>query len=461
MMKTIFRITVYILAFVLPITVLSVFGSFSGMDVMMGLPSQPLDTPSLPAPRAFDPTKPTVAILMGDPLTEVTDFMIPYEIFSATGAFNVYGVAVERRLLTLTGGLDVMPDYSLSQLDAMLGKSPDIIVTPAITDIQSPQNRLLLDWLRQQASTQTTLFFSICSGAEVLAAAGVLDGHTATTFWAEIDGIEKQYPRTNWVRGLRYVDDGQVITSAGVTSGIDAALHIVAARLGEDIAKQIADDLHYPRFDYVLNPQVEQYYVAPPDAIYLLNASFELKRITDGVLLYEGVGEIELASIFDTYSASFTTRTLPIAPKQTMIATRYGLHLFPRYSYANAPAIDRLIIPGADAYQRATAEITAWQPSTDIPLIYLHADLPQRFSFEAPLMDLARQQDIPTAMMAAKRIEYRSPSVIFEGEGLPAELVLLPLGLGIFSVVLLIGCQQLLMRLRSRLIKPKSVLGAS
>ncbi len=449
-MKKMLRIILYTLAFVVPIGIFAVVGSMAGMDVMMGAsPNIELPTNINVISRPFDPNKPTVAILLGDSMTEVTDFMIPYEIFSATGAFNVFGVAPERRLTTLTGGLDVVPDYSMSQLDELLGKSPEIIVTPAMMGIHDAQNRPIIDWLQRHAANPDTIFFSICSGAEVLAAAGLLDGHTATTFWADIDGFERQYTHVNWLRGLRFAVDGNLISSAGVTSGIDAALYIVAKHLGLETAERIANELHYPNFDFVTHPQVEQYYPAPADAIYLLNASFDLSRASYGVLLYSGVGEIELASIFDTYPASFTTRTYAIAPEQRLISTKHGLKLFPRYSYTNVPVIERLLVPGRYAYQLATAETGIWR-NDNVPLVYLHADMPERFAFDAPLIDLAHVQDTPTAAMAAKRVEYRPLSLTFEGSDGSPILILLPLLVGLSSLVLVVGVEWLVGYLRRR-----------
>ncbi|MFD2369034.1 hypothetical protein ACFSO0_03430 [Brevibacillus sp. GCM10020057] len=78
----------------------------------------------------YDPNKPTIAVLLGNETTYASDFMIPYELFSRTGAYNVYAVASDKEVKTLTGGLEVVPHYSLKELDQLLGKSPDIIAIP-------------------------------------------------------------------------------------------------------------------------------------------------------------------------------------------------------------------------------------------------------------------------------------------------------------------------------------------
>ena len=130
--KVVLRIVVYILAFILPIVALAAVGFQS----TVGLASKPahwavIPKGTSPHTKSFDPTKPTVAIVLGNDQTEITDFLIPYELFSASEAYNVYAVAPERKLTTLSGGLEVMPDFSYVELDTLLGKSPDVVMIPA------------------------------------------------------------------------------------------------------------------------------------------------------------------------------------------------------------------------------------------------------------------------------------------------------------------------------------------
>src|SRR5690349_16914285 len=113
--KVVLRIVVYILAFILPIVALAAIGYRSTVE-LTSKPAHWAVVPEAdgtsPLRKSFDPTKPTVAIVIGDDQTEITDFLIPYELFSASEAYNVYAVAPERKLTTLSGGLEVMPDFS-------------------------------------------------------------------------------------------------------------------------------------------------------------------------------------------------------------------------------------------------------------------------------------------------------------------------------------------------------------
>ena len=174
--KIVLRMVLYVLAFILPVVGLAAIGYQS----TIGLASKPAHWAVIPKTdgaslrtKSFDPSKPTVAIVLGSEQTEITDFLIPYELFSASEAYNVYAVAPERKLTTLSGGLEVMPDFSYVELDTLLGKSPDVVMIPAFPAVTSPNNQPVLSWIKQQ-SGKGSFIFSICVGAEGFAATGAI-----------------------------------------------------------------------------------------------------------------------------------------------------------------------------------------------------------------------------------------------------------------------------------------------
>ena len=439
--KIVLRIVIYVLAFTLPIVGLAAIGFHS----TVGLASKPANWAVIPEAdgtplltKSLDPTKPTVAIVLGSDQTEITDFLIPYELFSASEAYNVYAVAPERKLTTLSGGLEVMPDFSYVELNTLLGKSPDVIVIPAFPGVTSPNNKPVLTWIKQQ-SEKGSFILSICVGAEAFAATGLLDGLTATTHWGDIDRIQQQYPAVNWVRGVRYVDGDNYMTSAGITSGIDAVLHYITKHDGEGIAQTISHKIHYPSFEYVNNPRADQYPASASSMtpLALINIIFHWDHPADGVLLYDGVDELELASIFDTYAATYSAKLQSVSQTRRLITTRYGLQIVPRWDFKNVPAIARLIVPGSQARQLATVQVSAWESNENVAqAVFLHADNPDGFAFDAPLRDLAHQENIPTAILDAKRLEYRPGTLQTEGSGWPLWLTIRPLLLGLASLAI-------------------------
>ncbi len=193
-----------------------------------------------------------VAILLFDEV-EVLDFAGPFEIFSVTGLrsggeapFNVYTVAENAGPISARNKLTVTPHYTIDTCPP-----PDIIVIPGGFGAHrgsraAMRNPAILDWVKRQHE-RTELTLSVCTGALVLATAGLLDGLQSTTHYGSYDLLGQVAPRTTVMRGVRYVDNGKVITSAGVQAGMDMALHVVARLLGDEAARETA---HYIEYDW-------------------------------------------------------------------------------------------------------------------------------------------------------------------------------------------------------------------
>ena len=368
-----------------------------------------------------DPNKPTVAVILGNETTEGMDFTIPYQLFSMTGAYNVYAVASDNGVRSLTGGVDVVPHYSFEQLDELLGGSADIIAIPYLTMTDAQKLKPIQDWILEH---RDKTLLSICAGADVLASTGLLDGKTGATHWQTMAVLTKQYPEVNWVQDRRYVtnDGGRMISSAGISSGIDASLYVISQQLGEEAAAAIAEELHYPSYHYVANPAVEPYQIDIQYSTYVLNNAFQWADTKLGVMLYEGVEEMAVASVFDIYSDSGTTRTLSIAQADRPVLSKHGLYLLARHSMDQPPKVDKLVVPGSGASELASEEVRLWKEKgngTEPRLI--HSGAKERFLFEVQLEDLAKQEDVLTARHAAKRLEFRAESFELQGNPVPFE----------------------------------------
>jgi transcriptional regulator GlxA family with amidase domain len=197
--------------------------------------------PAAPAPsRAHDPDKPTAVVVVGAKGAEVSDVLAPFEVLATTDAFNVYTVAPDRRPLPLTGGLHLIPDLTFAELPERLGGAADVVVVPALPDAGMPSTAPVIEWLREQADGGA-LMVSVCAGAHVLAATGLLDGREATSHWARMSELEREYPDVHWVRGTRYVDEGDVLTTGGLLSSIDGTLRVIERLVDSDTARRTAD----------------------------------------------------------------------------------------------------------------------------------------------------------------------------------------------------------------------------
>jgi putative intracellular protease/amidase len=169
---------------------------------------------------AHDPAKPTAVIVLSLQGTNIADVSAPYEVLADTGAFNLYTIAERREPVPLTGGVDLVPDMSFTQLNDRLRGAPDVIIVPQLHDSAESSSVLIEHWLQQQRAEGDPLLVSVCVGAEVFASAGLLDGRPATSHWLKLIDLRRKYPAVQWQDGVRYVDDGDVITAAGVLSGV-------------------------------------------------------------------------------------------------------------------------------------------------------------------------------------------------------------------------------------------------
>lgn len=414
----------------------------------------------LPAAPDHDAARPTVAVLLGADITEITDALGPYEMFAPAGTFNVYAVAPERRPTLLSGGLRILPHYSLAELDARLaGKPPAIVIVPNIPNIASAENRPLVEWMQRQARAGS-LMHSWCTGAMALAEAGLLDGLTATAHWGDLDRLAKRYPRVKWVRGVRWVDHGKVITSAGLTSGVDASLRVLSKVAGENIARRVARELRYPNFHFSTDPTVTPYSVDPADAILLANVAFRVPRQQIGLALYDGVGELDLSNLYDTHAYSAAADVQAVSAALDSVRSARGLTLLPSL-VASASGIDnsggairrldRFVVPGREGAKDAAAVVAAMKALVPgLEPTYVHAGAGQRFALEMVIEDLARTADQPTARFAVRRLEYRSETVRLEGSAVAWRTLPLSLGLGLLAAFIALGLGAFLRSRRSK-----------
>jgi AraC family transcriptional activator FtrA len=122
-----------------------------------------------------------------------------------------------------------------------------------------------------------------------------------------------------------------------------------------------------------------------------------------------------------------------------LITTRHGLQIVPRWDFNDAPDIARLIVPGSQARQLAMVQVSAWESHVNAAqAVFLHSDIPDGFAFDAPLHDLAFQENIATAILDAKRLEYRPGTLQTEGSGWPIWLTIRPLPIGLASLAITI-----------------------
>jgi putative intracellular protease/amidase/YHS domain-containing protein len=200
-----------------------------------------------------------VAFLISDGAV-VIDFCGPWEVFqdvmipgTVEMPFRLYTVAETKKPIRTSGGMQIVPDYTIQN-----APPPKVIVIPA----QSAPSPAALEWIRKSSKT-TDVTMSVCTGAFVLAKTGLLKGKSATTYHGAFGRFAMQFPDVQLKRGARFVENGNLATAGGLSSGIDLALRVVERYYGREVAKKTAYDMEYQGEGW-MNPASNQIYATTP-----------------------------------------------------------------------------------------------------------------------------------------------------------------------------------------------------
>ncbi|MDK2124532.1 DJ-1/PfpI family protein [Parachitinimonas caeni] len=188
-----------------------------------------------------------VGILLFDDV-ELLDFAGPYEVFSVAAdrqqppPFKVFTVARQNWPVRSVNGLTVNADYHFSNCPTI-----DLLVIPGGNGMRQEITRPdVVEWVRERASLARHVM-SVCSGARLLAAAGLLKGQSATTHHEVVDELARQAPDATIIAGARFIESGKIFSSAGISAGIDLSLYLVAKLCGNDVA---TDSARYMEYDW-------------------------------------------------------------------------------------------------------------------------------------------------------------------------------------------------------------------
>jgi len=189
-----------------------------------------------PAPR-------NLAILIFEGV-QIIDYTGPYETFGHTysndgPAFNIYTVSEKTSAITTAMGMSVNPKYSFEN-----APEPDVLLVPGGNVEGQLQNQNVIKWIQNKAKG-AEIVMSVCNGAFILAKAGLLDGLKATTTANLIPRFREAAPKTTVVDDQRFVDNGKIITTAGLSSGIDGSLHVIEKLFGRGTAQMAALGMEY------------------------------------------------------------------------------------------------------------------------------------------------------------------------------------------------------------------------
>jgi transcriptional regulator GlxA family with amidase domain len=179
---------------------------------------------------------------------EVLDFAGPFEVFSIASysncqqkPFTVKTVAQTTDLISARNGLKVQPDFDFNN-----SPSFDILIIPGGYGAEEIEihNEILKNWIKIRAE-ECDIIASVCTGSFLLAETGLLDGKRATTHWLDIDRLESEYKKIKVQRGVKYVDESNIITSGGISAGINMSFYLLNRLVGKEIAIATAKRMEY------------------------------------------------------------------------------------------------------------------------------------------------------------------------------------------------------------------------
>jgi transcriptional regulator GlxA family with amidase domain len=241
---------------------LFVVGQFSATAAPIETPSSSSDDKQAGKANSLKPPAQgqiPVAFVISDGAV-IIDFCGPWEVFRDVNIlgrqdapFRLYTVSDSTSPIRAGGGMKIIPDYTFAN-----APTPKVIVIPA----QGKPSEAMLEWIRR-SSKNTDVTMSVCTGAFVLAKTGLLSGKSATTFHAAFNSFAMEFPNVQLKRGARFVENGNLASAGGLSSGIDLALRVVERYYGRDVARKTAYNMEYQGQGW-MNADSNQIYAAAP-----------------------------------------------------------------------------------------------------------------------------------------------------------------------------------------------------
>lgn len=286
-----------------------------------------------PYEARFGRTRPVVAVIGANAGTELSDFMAPYAILARAGTDELLALGTGAGPIQMRPALRVLPHATLAEFDQRFPDGADYVIVPAIA---RPDDPVLVPWLAQQAARGATIV-SICDGALTVARAGVFKGHRATGHWATHRQRVAEFPDTAWRANRRFVADGKVVSSAGISAAIPTALALVEAIGGRAQADDVAAQIGATGWSDAHDSSV---FKRTPGMILtaLSNMVFHGKARL-GIELDSGMDELGMALYADAVSRTLRTQAYTVAASMDAVPSAHGLLFLPDLDDSARPTL--------------------------------------------------------------------------------------------------------------------------
>ena len=279
-----------------------------------------------PYQERFGRARPVIAVAGTNTGTELSDFVVPYAILAQSGAADVLALATAPGPMRLSPSLRIAPHATLASFDQRYPDGADYVIVPAMAE---QGDAVMVAWIGAQAAKGATIV-SICDGALVAARAGVFRGRRASGHWATQARRERDYPDTKWLTNVRYVADGKVVSSAGISAAIPTSLALVEAIVGRARADAVAATIGAANWSD-RHDSARFSISAGMLATYARNKLFNSTEAL-GIPLEAGVDELALALATDALARTRRARAYLVAADgagEAPVRSRHGLDILP------------------------------------------------------------------------------------------------------------------------------------
>ncbi len=290
--------------------------------------------------RKHPDTLPVVVVVAQDKAV-LSDFVVPYGVLAQSGAANVIALNMTDRPLK-AGPLTLLPDMTVAAFDKAYPDGADYVIVPATADKHAEETT----WLRAQRA-HGAASVSICDGVELLAEIGALDGRRATGHWASLRDRRKHYRQVTWLTNLRYVADGDVASSAGVSAALPISLALVETIAGTQAARATADRLGVASWEAAHDS--DMFKILPTDqATHRANMHVEREDVV-ALEVRDGDDEVALSLHAEAWSRTMRNEVRIVSDTAGPIRLRGGLRVLTQAAASSAADVRIALAEAAPA----------------------------------------------------------------------------------------------------------------
>lgn len=289
-----------------------------------------------PYQARFDRAKPLVAVVGLNEGTVISDFVIPFGVMARSDVADVVSVSVKPAPVKMPP-LTIELQSTINDFDKGYPEGADYLFVPAVEDFNDAS---LIQWVKAQGDKGCTVI-SICYGALVVANAGLFDGHRATSHYSNEEMRAKLFPKVKWQKNIRYVADGRVVSSAGVSASMPTSIALVEAIAGPAKAAQVARDVGIDNWSSRHNSDAFQ---SDPGNADMPRGNTE-PQVRLGIPVKPGDDEIALALTAEAYSRTGNTVAFTVAASKSPLRLGHGLIVLPDLVAGESKSVDRILAP--------------------------------------------------------------------------------------------------------------------